>query len=113
MEIRGPRGRYPARALTCGGGFASLPVRTMTSHEDARRLMPFQEARNRIERARYLAGVFQTGQDSLVLRDFIRTLRGALDSAIVDIAHVRAKDPEGVTFPLTDDAQQLDHLCEV
>jgi hypothetical protein len=92
----------------------------MTTHETARRLMPFQDSKNRIERARFLAGEFQAriegGQtDNLgaVLRGFVRELRAALDSAIADIARVRAKDPEGAVFPFADNAQKLAHLCDV
>lgn len=86
----------------------------------ARRLMPFQESSNRIERARFLAGEFQArleqGQTenlAPILRGFARELRAALDSTIVDIARVKSKDPEDARFPFADSAQQLSDLCDV
>jgi hypothetical protein len=86
----------------------------------ARRLMPFQDSKNRIERARYLVDTFQARLEANepdrlgpILRDFVRTLRAALDSTIADIAHVRLKDPEGAAFPFAENAQKLADLCDV
>lgn len=84
-------------------------------------LMPFQTSKMKLARAGHHADMFRAraaaGEDAealgVSLRSFIRELRAALDSTVVDIARVRALDPENVRFPFADSAQQLSDLIDV
>ncbi len=81
-------------------------------------LMPFQTSKMKLARARYRAdaalALRRDGQDAgLMLRGFVRELRAALDSTIVDIARVRSKDPEDVRFPFAENARALSDLIDV
>lgn len=80
-------------------------------------LMPFQTAKMKLARARFHAEAWAAEPDppnaERILRSFVRELRAALDSTVVDIARVRSKDPEGVRFPFAENAQQLSDLIDV
>lgn len=84
-------------------------------------LMPFQTSKMKLARAGHHADMFHAwaaaGDDAEALkasfRSFVRELRAALDSTIVDIARVRALDPENVRFPFAESAQQLSDLIDV
>lgn len=84
-------------------------------------LMPFQTSKMKLARARYHMDAFrmqlEAGEDAdnlgVTLRRFLRDLRAALDSTIVDIARVRAKDPEGTAFPFAENARKLSDLIDV
>lgn len=83
-------------------------------------LMPFQTSKMKLARARYHAGAFRARLDTgdaeasgAALRSFVRELRAALDSTIVDIARVRSKEPEDAHFPFAENAETLSDLIDV
>ena len=83
-------------------------------------LMPFQTSKMKLARARYHVDAFRaqleaghTDNPGTGLCSFIRDLRAALDSTIVDIARVRSKDPEDARFPFAETARELSDLIDV